>query len=577
MIAVCFAGSVFADDFDDYVKQLKGGKPDEKASAAEQLNVLKDDRAIPVLIEALRDNSAKVRRAAASSLSGFAETLSGTSQPEEAGSTLAINVPSVLRPAVPALIACLRDSNLDVRYSAAEALGRIRDQQAIGPLLNALRSKTADETAFSYTDALDKMTNANSFAQLINALKSDSEAVKQYAVAAMDKVVDARAIPELIKALKDPDVEVRKTAVKCLGKLNAREAFSGLAEAVKDSNEQVRQKAIFSLAQLRMPEALPVFIAALKDRSWRVRLYAAKAINLSPDPSAVPALLGVLNDPEDEVSNEVVSALNKLKRDPQALPYFVRILKESKEDFVREYAASALGNTRSQSVVPDLVEALKDRDENVRRNSAEALGKICDRRTVPVLLSALKESSPKVRAAAALALYNIGDQSTVPDLIRALGDADFNVSFAANKGLERMLEFPDDAMIERIRPMLGDANEKIRVFTAKKIAELKNEQAVRILMEFVRTGSDDVRRTAITALIGHTSRAQLQLYMSLLGDGNAHARECAAMTLGEISDTSALDALAERQQSDPDENVREEAKKAIEKINNNQNTGAARR
>ncbi len=54
--------------------------------------------------------------------------------------------------------------------------------------------------------------------------------------------------------------------------------------------------------------------------------------------------------------------------------------------------------------MPELLTALKDRDEYVRSAAAGALGQIRDVAVVPELLSVLKDREPYVRSAAAKAL-----------------------------------------------------------------------------------------------------------------------------------------------------------------------------
>jgi hypothetical protein len=57
--------------------------------------------------------------------------------------------------------------------------------------------------------------------------------------------------------------------------------------------------------------------------------------------------------------------------------------------------------------VPALIQALRDRSENVRRAAAEALGKLGDPQAVPAFIKALRDRSENVRFAAAEAHWAI--------------------------------------------------------------------------------------------------------------------------------------------------------------------------
>jgi HEAT repeat protein len=74
---------------------------------------------------------------------------------------------------------------------------------------------------------------------------------------------------------------------------------------------------------------------------------------------------------------------------------------------VRRAAAEALGKIGDPQAVPALMEALKDRDEDVRKAVAEALGEIGDPQAVPALLETLKDEDEDVRWAATMALWKL--------------------------------------------------------------------------------------------------------------------------------------------------------------------------
>jgi len=67
-------------------------------------------------------------------------------------------------------------------------------------------------------------------------------------------------------------------------------------------------------------------------------------------------------------------------------------------------AAEALGNTRHAKAVEPLIQALTDRDEEVRKHTVKALGRIRDAKAIQPLVQAMRDESCSVRSEAAEAL-----------------------------------------------------------------------------------------------------------------------------------------------------------------------------
>jgi len=166
-----------------------------------------------------------------------------------------------------------------------------------------------------------------------------------------------------------------------------------------------------------------------------VRWAAAKALGQIGDPQATPALIQALQDKDRDVRRAAAEALGQIG-DRQAIPALIEALKDEDEG-VRRAAAEALEKIGDPQATPALIQALQDKDRDVRRAAAKALGKIGDRQAVPALIEALKDEDEGVRRAAAEALEKIGPPA-VPALIQALRDEDRDVREAAAEALMRL-------------------------------------------------------------------------------------------------------------------------------------------
>jgi HEAT repeat protein len=77
-----------------------------------------------------------------------------------------------------------------------------------------------------------------------------------------------------------------------------------------------------------------------------------------------------------------------------------------------------------EPAVPQLVEALRDRNPTTRGTAAWLLGFLADPRAAPALLEASRDPSQLVRYEAATSLLRIGDDRGFPVLISGLEDPD---------------------------------------------------------------------------------------------------------------------------------------------------------
>src|SRR5574341_1011138 len=189
--------------------------------------------------------------------------------------------------------------------------------------------------------------------------------------------------------------------------------------------------------------------------------------------------------------------------------------------------------TEPGTVVPRLVELLRDGDPELRRTAAQALGKIADPQAIPPLLTGLSDPDPLVRTYSAWALGNIGEpalQAAGLPLVKALGDSSAEVASAAAHALRHVVSAPGAV------PSL-----------------------VELVLDAARDPVVQTRRAAMTALGMLEASAAYPALVAALGDEDARVRQGAGAALGELADRRALPALGERLQHDPDTGVRAEA------------------
>ena len=213
----------------------------------------KDPKAILPLINALKDEDNDVWQSAQKALQDI-----GT-------------------PAIDALIASLKDENLNVRRRAPYILGSIKNTRAILPLINALKDEDNDVWQSAQKALQDIGTPA--IDALIASLKDENLNVREGAAYILGSIGNQRGADPLINVLlNDQDPEVRKRALNALIALKDSRVIDILIKNLNDQDPEVRADAVKALGKNKDPKAILPLINALKDEEWLVRDRAVNAL-----------------------------------------------------------------------------------------------------------------------------------------------------------------------------------------------------------------------------------------------------------------------------------------------------------
>ena len=187
------------------------------------------------------------------------------------------------------LAAKLRHGNPEVRLSAIDALGRIRDAEALGELIGVIEDQTEDWT------------------------------IKVRVVKLLGEIGNPRATGVLIKILDDPAFTNNCAALKwnaavALGNFKKyTKVVEVLIDALEDRTLYVKEAAIQSLGEIGNPSAVPHIISALNDKSFAIRISAVRALGKIGAVEAIPYLRKLLSgDGDGYIKEEAARALKSL-------------------------------------------------------------------------------------------------------------------------------------------------------------------------------------------------------------------------------------------------------------------------
>jgi HEAT repeat protein len=192
-----------------------------------------------------------------------------------------------------------------------------------------------------------------------------------------------------IDLLKDPDWVVRREAAITLGEMGDERCVEPLCNALRDGDWQVREVAIEGLGQIGSP-AVELLIKLLRD--WDVRKYAIAALGKIRDERVLDPLMLQLKN--DEFKDDAVNALVELGE--PALSRLIKALKD-KDENVRKQAVLALGRIKHVEAISPLIDMLSDSDWFTRLTSAAALEAIGDDRGRDAIKPLMKDPDLVVR------------------------------------------------------------------------------------------------------------------------------------------------------------------------------------
>jgi HEAT repeat protein len=240
------------------------------------------------------------------------------------------------------LISQLESEDLEIRSSALEALGRIRDKRATSALLKVLGKD--EELTIPLIGALGVIGDPAAVEPLFAFVRSDDVAVRKAAISALKTLGSGEMAERAIMLLDDPHPGAREAAVHMAAHFKHRECLETLLSRCGDEDESVRRAVVEHLPLLDHERAVKALSNALQQEVPSVRAAAAAAMSHVARNNAVSYLIGALAD-----------------EDP----------------WVRYFAARSLDSHRAAESIPNLVDlAQSDPFHQVRIAAFDAVARM---------------------------------------------------------------------------------------------------------------------------------------------------------------------------------------------------------
>lgn len=288
-------------------------------------------------------------------------------------------------------------------------------------------------------------------AYLLFGRESEKNMHKQKKHAGNQSVTKQKKDGEYIKLLKKylnkgkiDEIELIIDRLEALSEENRREVRDFLKEngfqerlaaLLADRDYRVRVRAVGRLALIGGPGTAEVVFEAMADKNEEVRMAAAEAIRVLNDPSIIPDLINALKQPNKWLPARIAETL--LYFGSQAIPAMIKAL-EKEEPIVRAYLIEILGEIDDPGILFPLAACLKDSDSQVRLQALRALGKSGEKGTEEILIRALEDPEPKVQIQALRSLVSKGSPAAAGTVGKKLASSEPKVRIAAFDLLRNM-------------------------------------------------------------------------------------------------------------------------------------------
>lgn len=407
---------------------LANGTPVARKRVAWLLGNIDDPRCLPALVAALRDPEVDVRVAAINGL-------------DHTGDVRAYEH----------FIPLLNDPNPVIRREAAGGLSECRDLRAFEPLTRLLKDRDEEVRIFAVLGLCD-WEDPRVPALLLRTRREDTlEAIYGFVVAIptllrdpawinilidnlryyngdttigfLQKADPALAVPALLEALRSKYPVVRKGAAMTLPAFHEPRVIIALGNALTDRDAGVREAACDALAVLHDPAMLPAVKLAIAETRSPIDQAAYYSLLGDADPVGVEPLLALMAKAEGSNERQLILAALAKTGSPRATPAAMPAM-DDPDAYNRREAIHVLGQCGGEGAGEALLQTLDDPDWDNRSEAAAALGTLKERNAVEPLLK-LVATEPR-NAAAVQALGEIGDPRACDALLAILQNTEMD-------------------------------------------------------------------------------------------------------------------------------------------------------
>lgn len=241
--------------------------------------------------------------------------------------------------AADSLIALLGHENVFIRWYCADALGSVKSEKIVQPLLKLLNDP--DQTVRRIAaGSLGNAGSSKAVQPLINALLDPEKGIQSYAARSLGTLGFQEAIQPLIEALQSENQTTSRWAAWALGKIGAKKAIEPLIRCLEEQENCDYYKVGMALRRLDSPRSVDAFMVGMEKGVWWAQSACATALGESQSERAIDPLIKALKEGSEQVRRVAVFALRNFKG--EKIITALRVATNDSDMEVRMYARESL-------------------------------------------------------------------------------------------------------------------------------------------------------------------------------------------------------------------------------------------
>jgi HEAT repeat protein len=458
-------------------------------------------------------------------------------------------------PIVSALVQQLASDDLDVQLAAIDALGRLGDREAAGPLARLLGTNRAVSVAAA--GALAHIGDPSVMDRLFGLLSDPDAAVRQAVIGALNSLGHPEMAGRIAVLLAGDDPRGRESAVRIAGYFGYPACLDAVLACCDDPDEGVRRAALEQVPHLLEDRALPMLARVMATDTPRVRAAAASA--LGQVAGSQVALIAALADEDPWVRYFAARSLSA-QPDEAALGPLARVAAGDRAPHVRIAAVEAVGQIGGAQSAPLLTAHAEGADSVLAAAAIRALGQVSHPAALPPLLRALKSEDPSIAITAAGALAARGDAEAVRALRWTAGaQAGADVASVALDALGRVAASGSaawEAAVDGLLELCAIAGQREAALVA--LGSVRPEGVDRVAAGLQHAASE-VRTATVDALMRMKAPAASARVRAALDHTDPDVREAAVVALDRVGTRGLAEAFTRLAAGDPAAEVRRAA------------------
>lgn len=328
---------------------------------------------------------------------------------------------------------------------------------------------------------------------------------------------------------QDPDYSVRGVAAIALGNLQDHNSTNKILEFLKKPNEISQDVIVDALTRMKDPKAGPYLVPLLDSPDLSIRLQTIEALVASGFKDTSKIISQANKSKDEEIQKTYATLIGKLKiKEGESFLIKLSNTKEESPKLAATYLA--LGEIKSKSAIPILVEAMNSNFSKARENAGIALQNIGDPKSLDSLFPLLSNSNEEIRMEVAkvfVAIPNLEMSKKVSSLLSKESQGLDASSFILGR-----LKY--EPAREKLESLFADPSTPYREMIGQSIGWIQNRKSLPLLQKVALEKDGQGKYGALWSLGIIPDESSLSILETAYNQGDGRSKVLSLESMGMI-------------------------------------------